>query len=116
MGVDTVSVFGESVICSNARRFMWNQGVLGPDGRIYCSPAMNHEVGLLVIEPPGFKWTPVVSRFFPPSFVRVLRLLLLIRQQGAHAGSFGALPKDVFIDRIFAFFQRDWFSDTCESS
>lgn len=89
--------------------FKWNQGALGPDGRIYCSPAMNPNVGVLVVEPPDFGWTPERSCYFPRCFVRVLLVLLLIRQRGRTVGFWGALPKDVLIDRIFSCFQRHWF-------
>lgn len=105
---DTVSTLGNF----GFSRFKWNQGVLGPDGRIYCAPAMNREVGVLVVEPRGFRWTSAASPFFPHSFMRVLRLLLLIHQRGHATGSWGALPKYVLIDQIFPYFEKDWFAQT----
>jgi hypothetical protein len=102
----TVSTIGRL----GKERFKWNHGALGPDGRIYCSPAMNHSVGLLVIEPPGFGWLPSLSKFFPRAFIRVLRLLLLIRQRRPPCSAWGCLPQDLLIDKIFVYFQRSWFS------
>ena len=72
---DVVTTLGNfsSDLDSSAKGFKWNEGTLGLDGRIYCAPAMHRDVGLLVVEPSGFGWTPEVSRYFPPSFVRMLR-------------------------------------------
>jgi len=103
--LSTVGDFGEE-------HFKWNQGVLAPDGRIYSSPAMDRYVGVLVIEAPGFRWSPDRSPFYPKVFLRALKLLLLIRHRAGRSGGsvWGAMPKDVLYERIFACFQRDWFS------